>query len=354
MTGVALLAGGGRFVGRRLLSCLLACGYRVDVLNRGVTMPARDLPPGARHLAANRSDPVAVRGAIGGRSYDVAFDTSGYRPGEVRSVLGALDAGRYVYISTCMVYTALAPVAPEPGAAEAGPLGEDDDTVPPRDDEDGDLAAGYPGYKRGCELVLLAQDRVPAVVLRPCGIYGVGDHWYRHDYFFDRVVRGRPILVPDSHCARKVHLTSIDGLIEVCALAGRWPAPRHLVLNVADADVATCAELAALCAGVAGAAPDVRGYPAELATRLAPGAPPRAAFPFGPEPGFSLSCARAAATLGWPGASLAGRTAALFADFTSRREHGRTASPDFSLDDAILRELGVGPGAAGRWPAGRG
>jgi 2'-hydroxyisoflavone reductase len=339
MEGSALLVGGGRFVGRRLLAVLLSDGYRLDVLNRGWSLPPEELPPAVRHLAADRTDPAAVRRALGGREYDVVFDTSGYRPQEVRSVLDAVDAGRYVYISTCMVYSALSPVAAEPDVPEVGPLDENDDTVAPRDDSDGDMVAAYPEYKRGCELALLGQERIPATVLRPCGIYGAGDYCYRHDYFFDRVVRGRPVLVPDSHAARTVHLTSVDGLVEVCRLAAAAPSRRHLVLNVVDASALTCTALAELCAQVVGVPPEVVTYPAALATRLGAALPERARFPFGPEPGFTLSGTRAARELGWPGTAVKERTATLLTDFIARYRAGRVADPDFSLDDAILAGL---------------
>lgn len=341
MTDPVLLVGGGRFVGRRLLLALLASGHQVDVLNRGLTGAPGDLPTGARHLRVDRDDARAVRAAIGRRRYGAVFDTSGYRPQQVRTVLTSVTAGRYIYISTCVVYAALAPVAPTPEAPEAGPLTEEDETVAPRAHEDGDLAANYPNYKRGCELALLKQDRVPAVVLRPCGIYGTGDYWYRHDYFFDRLVRGRPLLIPDSHHDRKVHLTSVDGLTTVCLLAARGSPRGHQVLNVVDADVATCAELARLCARVAGVSPVIRRYPAAAALAAAADVGDRARFPFGPEPGFSLSGERAARALGWPGGSLRDGTAALFADFKRRRLAGMADEPDFSLDEALLRTPGT-------------
>lgn len=340
VTNTVLIVGGRRFVGRRLLFYLLANGCRVDVLNRGLTWPANDLPPGARHRAADRAD------SAGNRRPELqrGLRYLGYRANEVRTVLGALDAGQYVYISTCVVYAALAAVAPEPAVPEVGLLDEDDPTVDPLDDDSGDLVAGYPGHKRGCELALLAQSRIPVVVLRPCGIYGKGDYWYRHDYFFDRVIRPRPVLIPDGHYARKVNLTSVDGLLEVCILAASQPSTEHLVLNVADADAVTYAELAGLCARVAGAPVTILSYPVELGRRLAAAAAERARFPFGPEPGFSLSGARALRTLDWADPVLAERTAALFADFARRHRNGLAGEPDFSLDDALLAALGVAGG----------
>lgn len=330
MTGIALLLGGGRFVGRRLLVHLLCEGFQVDVLNRGLTTAPHDLPSGARHLCADRTDPEAVRRAVTGRRYDAVFDTSGYRPREVEAVLAAVDACHYVFVSSVVVYAAM-----WSGAAQVGPLTENDLTVPPYDG-DGDVGTYYAGYKRACELALLRQDRVPVTLLRPCGIYGFYDYWYRHDYFFDRIVRDRPILVPDSHLDRLVHLTSVDGLADLAHRAAAAPRS-HRVLNVADRSAATCGALAQLCAVAAGASPHVQVYPAGLPARLAPEAGPRARFPFGAEPGFSVSCARAGDELGWQATDLAQGTARLFANYQDRCAQGTVAAPDLGLDDLILR-----------------
>jgi nucleoside-diphosphate-sugar epimerase len=332
VTGRALLVGGGLFVGRRLLDALLAEGYRVDVLNRGRSTPPSRLPAGVRHRAADRGDPEAVRQAVGGESFDVVVDTSGYRPQEVRAVLANVEAGQYVYVSTLMVYAGLSTCD---GQAAVGPLREVDELVPAYTG-DGDLGEFYAGYKRACELVLLEQDRMPATVLRPCGIYGAGDYWYRHDYFFDRVIRQRPVLVPGTHLDRLVHLTDVHGLAEVCVRAIARPGTTPRVYNVADRDPVTYPELSRLCAVAAGVPPRILAYPPEQVAHLVATAAPRARFPFGTEPGFSLDCARVRRELDWPGTSLVTGTAALFQDFAARTQQGTAAEPDFSLDDALL------------------
>lgn len=334
MTGTALLVGGGRFVGRRLLDRLLAQGYQVDVLNRGRTVRPDELPPAVRHRAADRTDSAAVHRAIGGRRYEVVFDTSGYRPREVRTVLDAVEADRYVYLSTLMVYRRLAADA-DLAEDDVAPLGEDDETVAPYYG-DGDLGEFYAGSKRACELELLSQDRVRATVLRPCGIYGSGDYWYRHDYFFDRVIRERTILVPATHLHRLVHLTSVDGLTDVCLRAAGDEQSRHRVFNVADTAPVTYGEFATMCAEVAGVPPRIQAYDPGQARRLSAVAPPRARFPFGSEPGFALDCARVRRELGWPGTELREATAVLYLDFAARHGAGSTPEADFSLDEALL------------------
>lgn len=338
MSGRALILGGTRFVGRCLLERLVGLGCTVEVLNRGVTMPAEGLPAGVEHLASDRADHERVRALLAGREYDAVFDTSAYRPQDVAAALGGLagTTGHYVLISTCVVYAHLWGPGPGHRDEDPVPIGEGDDTVEAYFG-DGDLVAHYAGAKRACETVLLGQDRKPATVLRPCGIYGRHDDWYRHDYFFDRIAAGRPVLVPDSHVGRRVHLTSVDGLIDACVLAALRPGGTHLVLNVADRDVLACGELAQECARAAGVEPHVVTYPAGLAGGVV--AAPRARFPFGDEPGFRLDCARAGEVLGWTAPPFGVGTAVLYADHAERQAAGTLAEPDFRFDDALLVRL---------------
>jgi len=328
-----LVLGGTRFVGRALVEHLRGLGYRVDVLNRGVTVATAALPPGVRHLAADRADPAQVRARLARRSYDTVYDTSAYRPAEVTTALAALDgrAGHYVQVSTCVVYAHLWSPGHGHDNARPVPIAEDDTTVAARFD-DGDLVAHYAGFKRACETVALDQDRVPVTVLRPCGIYGPHDDCYRHDYFFDRIRAGRPVLVPDTHATRRVHLTSVAGLADACTRAATRTGAAHAVLNVADWDVPDGIGLARACARAAGTPEWVHVYPAAAAA----GAAPRARYPFGDEPGFALDISRARAELGWDPPELATGTAVLHTDHARRAASGALPAPDLSLDDTLL------------------
>ncbi|GAA2848253.1 hypothetical protein GCM10010517_05470 [Streptosporangium fragile] len=344
MTERVLVLGGTRFVGRHLLERLVALGCAVDVLNRGVTMPPEALPAGVGQLRADRADHGRVRSLLSGRAYDAVFDVSAYRPQEVATVLEALPdtTGHYLLISTCVVYTHLWDPAPGHHDEDPVPIAEDDGTVAGYFG-DGDIVVHYAGAKRACETTLLGQDRIPGTVLRPCGIYGRYDDRYRHDYFFDRIAAGRPVLIPDSHVDRRIHLTSVDGLVDACVRAAGRTGDDPLVLNIADRDVLSCGELAEECVRAAGADPRIIVYPRELAGEvLVPaeaGTAPPGAFPFGDEPGFRLDCTRAGEVLGWTAPSIGAGTAALFGAHAERRAAGGRAEPDFRFDDALLARL---------------
>ena len=71
----ALVLGGSMFVGPRLARLLVEKGREVSVPNRGRT--SADLPAEVDRLYADGYDCGQVRTALGGLSYDVAFDVSG-------------------------------------------------------------------------------------------------------------------------------------------------------------------------------------------------------------------------------------------------------------------------------------
>ena len=72
----ALVLGGSRFVGLRLVQLLHAEGHTVTVLNRGAT--PTELPEGVATIRADREKPSEVAAALRGRTFDAAFDTSAY------------------------------------------------------------------------------------------------------------------------------------------------------------------------------------------------------------------------------------------------------------------------------------
>lgn len=326
MNDRVLVVGGGRFVGWHLVEHLRARGMAVDVLNRGQTRSVDSLPPGVVHRRANRQDAGSVRSALHGQRYGAVFDTSGYVPSDVMNVLRAVQTDRYVYVSTLVVYDALMP-----GRGQEAPITEHDATI----DSTAHAASGddYAADKRACETLLLEQSDVRATVVRPCGIYGVGDYWYRHDYFFDRISSLRPIMVPSGYVGRTIHLTSVAGLAEVCLLAALTELPGHRVYNVADRDPITCDGLAELCSDVAGRETQVSAYSESLIPSHGIGA--RAAFPFGPEPSFRLDLASVQRDLGWTPSDLRTGTSELWEEYQRRRHLGQVPPADFSLDDLV-------------------
>jgi nucleoside-diphosphate-sugar epimerase len=178
-----LVAGGTEFISLHLVRALLRDGHQVTVLNRG-RQPAR-LPAGVRTLVADRKDHAALRKVLGGERFDGLVDVT-YAPTRGEDVEALLDApaavGHVLFVSTGRVYD------------HARPIPFDEDT--PRNLYWGEYAKN----KIAGEDVLLQRHRErgwPVTIVRPTHVYGPLNTRNNETFFFDRLVRGRPVLVPD-------------------------------------------------------------------------------------------------------------------------------------------------------------
>lgn len=235
---------------------LLGAGSDVTVLNRGLSAPA---PTGVRVLAADRSDPEAVRTALGDGEWDVVFDVSGFvkttTAAAFDDLVGRLDGrvGRYVYVSSIMVYRP-SPRLPWP------------ETRPYRDAP----VTSYGGFKVHAERTLLdARERrgFPATIARPAAIYGPGNNIYDMEAaMFLRLRRGLPVLLPHEGAVRTSY-GHVDDLCAALEVLARHPAAPGEAFNITG-EAATALEYVRVLADVVGAEPDVRYLPDGLVQTL--------------------------------------------------------------------------------------
>jgi nucleoside-diphosphate-sugar epimerase len=178
-----LVIGGTEFISLHLVQSLLRDRHEVAVLNRG-RQPAR-LPAGVRAIVCDRKDHAALGRALAGERIDGLVDVT-YAPtagDDVAALLDALDGrvGHVVFVSTGRVHD------------HSLPIPYDEDT--PRNDFWGD----YARHKIAGEDVLLQRHRergLPITIVRPTHVYGPLNTRNNETFFFDRLLRGRPILVP--------------------------------------------------------------------------------------------------------------------------------------------------------------
>jgi nucleoside-diphosphate-sugar epimerase len=178
-----LVIGGTEFVSLHLVRALLRGGHEVTVLNRG-RRPER-VPPVVRSLACDRRDHAALRATLAGERAEGLVDVT-YAPttGEdVEALLEALEGrvGHVLFVSTGRVYD------------HALPIPYDERT--PRNLYWGD----YARLKIAGEEALLRRHRergLPVTIVRPTHVYGPLNTRNNETFFFDRLVRGRPILIP--------------------------------------------------------------------------------------------------------------------------------------------------------------
>lgn len=178
-----LVVGGTEFISLHLVRALQRDGHRVAVLNRG-RRPER-LPGGVERLVADRTDRASLRAALEGQRFDGLVDVT-YAPTTGADVEALLDApaavGHVIFVSTARVYD------------HARPIPYDEDT--PRSLYWGEYAKN----KIAGEDVLFERHRargLPVTIVRPTHVYGPLNTRNNETFFFDRLARGRPVLVPD-------------------------------------------------------------------------------------------------------------------------------------------------------------
>ncbi|HZF06058.1 MAG TPA: NAD-dependent epimerase/dehydratase family protein [Patescibacteria group bacterium] len=174
-----LVVGGTEFISLHLVRALLRDRHDVVVLNRG-RQPGR-VPAGVKTIVADRKDHAALGRALAGERFDGLVDIT-YAPttgDDVRALLVALDgrAGHAIFVSTGRVHDHALPIPYHEDAPRSLFWGE------------------YAKNKIEGEDAYLGSG-LPASVVRPTHVFGPLNTRNNETFFFDRLVRGRPVLVP--------------------------------------------------------------------------------------------------------------------------------------------------------------
>ncbi len=206
-----LVLGGTHHVGRAVVTEALARGDDVTTLTRGVSGPSA---AGALALHADRTDPAALRSALGDATWDAVIDTWSWAPRVVLDSASLLSdrAGHYGYVSTRSVYQWPPPV----GLDESGPVVDGDAHSDAGDD--------YATAKRGGELAAQEGFGADRTVLARAGlILGPYELVGRMPWWLRRIERGGDVLAPGP---ADMKLQYID-----CRDLARW------LLHAADAGI---------------------------------------------------------------------------------------------------------------------
>ncbi|MDX2678629.1 NAD-dependent epimerase/dehydratase family protein [Streptomyces sp. NY05-11A] len=191
-----LVLGGTEFAGRAVVEAALGRGWEVTVLNRGRHAPV----PGTRSLTGDRTAPDGLDAlasrtegegeADAAQTWDAVVDTWSAAPRAVHEAARLLRgrARRYVYVSSCSVYT------------WAPPAGYTEDAVVVEGAEPDAEHTDYVRDKRGGELAVVdafgAQD---SVLVRAGLILGPHENVGRLPWWLTRIARGGPVLAPGPH-----------------------------------------------------------------------------------------------------------------------------------------------------------
>lgn len=184
-----LVMGGTRFIGVYLTRLLVEQGHEVVLLNRG----NRPAPlPGIVQLQADRKDAAQLKRALAGQQFDALFDNTGRERSETQMLLETLDSsvGQVIYVSSAGVYL----------KSDQLPLVEGD----PLDPKSRHLGKGETE-------VYLAQSGIPFTAVRPVYIYGPQNYNPIEGWFFDRILRDRPVPIPGNG----LHITQLGHVADL-------------------------------------------------------------------------------------------------------------------------------------------
>ena len=305
-----LVMGGTRFIGVYLTKLLVAQGHEVVLFNRG-KKPAP--VAGLQTIVGDRTDADTLKSKLAGESFDAIFDNNGRELSDTQPLVELFgnQVKHFVYVSSAGVYL----------KSDQMPHIEGD-AVDPNSRHKGKFAT---------EAYLQAQG-VPFTSLRPVYIYGPQNYNPLEAWFFDRIVRGRPVPIPGNG----MHLTQlghVQDLAEAMAAVLGNDTAIGQIYNISGEKAVTFDGLARACAAAAGK------DPADL--KIVHYDPK--AFDFGKAKAFPMrvqhfftAIDKAQAELGWaPKFDLvAGLKDSFQHDY---RATGKDKTEvDFSLDDQIL------------------
>lgn len=174
-----LIMGGTRFLGVALTKTLLAQGHEVVLFNRG-NKPAVD---GVRVILGDRTDPLQIKEKLLYEQFDAIFDNNGRELSDTKPLVDLFrDRIRhFVYMSSAGVYL----------ESENMPYFEGDAV---------DFNSRHKGKLHTEAYLKHAYDEIgfPFTSIRPTYIYGPQNYNDLEAWFFDRIVRDRPILIPEN------------------------------------------------------------------------------------------------------------------------------------------------------------
>lgn len=254
-------------------------------------------------------------------TYDAVYDNNAKSLEDIQPIIEAGKAGAEVfYVSSAGAYSYFPAVAPHrSGDPAKGPTIDVEDA--------------------------LRSNNVSSASFRPIYILGAGSGKREYsDFFFDRIVRNRPLPIPGNAAV----CTSITDVRDVCAMlaSSLGKGLSGEVMNSVSPRTVTFEGMVQMCAKAAGRTATTVYYdPAEMESKVE-GFKVKKAFPFRPRhffadpyPGKALE-----STVTWEGpfsGTAAGLQNAVNESYAEYVALGLDkAAVDFSLDDAILAAAG--------------
>ena len=224
-----LIMGGTRFIGVYLTQLLVEQGHEVVLFNRG----NRPAPlEGLLQIKGDRTDAAEIKNKLAQEHFDAIFDNNGRELSDTQPLAEMFKdrVQHFVYMSSAGVYLS------------SGQL-------PHREGDPVDPKSRHRG-KHETE-AYLSQMGLPFTSIRPTYIYGPQNYNELEGWFFDRIVRDRPLPIPGNglHITQMGHVK--DLATAMCNVLGSSQAVGQ-IYNVSGDRYVTFDSLARACAEAVG------------------------------------------------------------------------------------------------------
>jgi nucleoside-diphosphate-sugar epimerase len=310
-----LIMGGTRFIGVYLTQLLVEEGHKVVLFNRG----NRPLPSlqGLEQITGDRTDAAQLKEKLSQEDFDIIFDNNGRELTDTQPLAEIFQdrVQHFVYMSSAGVYLK-------------------SDQMPHIEGDAVDPKSRHKG-KHETE-AFLAQSGLPFTSIRPTYIYGPSNYNELESWFFDRIVRDRPIPIPGNG----MHITQLGHVKDLAKAMTKIVGNKQAIgqiYNVSGDRFVTFDGLARACAAAAGKSPDEMKIVHYDPKKFDFGK--RKAFPMRVQH-FFASVNKAMKELDWqPEYDLiSGLQDSLENDYLAQKQD--KAEVDFSVDEEILQSLG--------------
>ncbi|NWF61695.1 MAG: NAD-dependent epimerase/dehydratase family protein [Fischerella sp.] len=228
-----LIMGGTRFIGVYLTQLLVQQGHEVVLFNRG----NRPAPVGGvGQITGDRTDATQLKEKLSKENFDAIFDNNGRELTDTQPLAEIFQdrVQNFIYMSSAGVYLK-------------------SDQMPHTEGDAIDPKSRHRG-KYETE-AYLTQQKIPFTSIRPTYIYGPQNYNDLEAWFFDRIVRDRPIPIPGNG----LHITQLGHVKDLARamtkVLGNSKALRQ-IYNVSGDRFVTFDGLARACAVAAGKSPD--------------------------------------------------------------------------------------------------
>ena len=228
-----LIMGGTRFIGVYLTKELVKKGHEVVLFNRG-NKPAPI--EGIKQIHGDRKDATQLKEKLASENFEAIFDNNGRELSDTQPLIEIFkdQLKHFVYVSSAGVYL------------KSGQMPHiEGDEVDPNSRHKGKFATESYLEKSG----------IPWTSIRPSYIYGPQNYNDLEAWFFDRIVRNRPIPIPSNglHITQFGHIQ--DLVTAMAAVLGNEQAIGQ-IYNISGERYVTFDGLAKACAVAAAKSAD--------------------------------------------------------------------------------------------------